>query len=163
LLCTDGTEFKLVTSEGEGRSPVTIGEITVDGRKSVDLDIDLGTAELNGLEMGLRESLDGTRFFNGVKNLGEMSAKEDGNDAGRSFVSAKTMIIRSTSDTCAKESTMLMHGVEDGDKEEEKTEIGFGFKAGIKKIITVIGRHGPIAMFSASVHTFERFLVEKDL
>ena len=88
-------------------------------------DIENGTSDLDGLDVRHRKGLHRTRFFDRVQHFVEMVTKEGGNDAWWCFRGTETVFIGGRGNTGTEETTVLVDGMENRDKEDKKAIVGF--------------------------------------
>jgi hypothetical protein len=163
LLGTDGTEFKLIAGESEGRGTVSVGQVTSNGGEGRDLQVQDGTTDLDGLEVGLREVADITLLLQSIQDLVQVVTQESGDNTGGSFVGTETVLVGRRGDTGTEKTTVLVDGIQGSGQEEQEAVVGLRLQGGVQQVVTLVSGHGPVAVLSGTVDTLERLLVEQNL
>ena len=79
--------------------------------------------------------------FDGVEHCGQLIAEEDGNDSGRSFIGAETVIVAGGCDGESEKILIIVNGFDDGAQEEQELSVFIRGFAGSQKVYAGIGCH----------------------
>ena len=96
-----------------------------------------------------------------VNNVLKLLADEDGDDRRRCLLSAKTEVISRNSRRLAKQVRMAVNCFHNAGKNQKELDILMRCYTRIQHVDAGVGSQGPVVMFTGTVDTLERFLVEQ--
>ena len=167
-------EFKLVAREREGRRAVAVGVILRDMRQARHADIHalvprrlviraLHQRLDDGGELGVLDNfgLVGDHAAVGVDDGGQLVADIHGDDGGRRFVRAQTVIVARAGDADAQQILILVHGLDDRRQEQQELRVLHRRRARIEQIFAPVGGNRPVVVLARSVHALERLFMQQ--
>ena len=144
-------ELELVAGEGERRGAVTVASVFRQLRKHLRAQSEEAAFSGGGGRSG--DEL--------LEDVGELVAREDGDDGRRRFVRTQTVVVRGMGDGHAQQILVIMNGFDDGRREEQEAQVRVRIFTRLEQVHPGGGAHRPVGVFSASVHTGKRLLVHQ--
>ena len=144
-------ELKLIAGEGHGRGAVPVRVVLGNGRHGVHADLEgafAGLLELRTADDGLH---DGIQFV----------TQEDGEDCGRCFGSAQTVIVAGKCHRSPQEVLILVHALDKGRQEQQELGVLAGSLAGLEEVLACVGVQGPVIVLAGAVDTGEGLFIQK--
>ncbi len=103
----------------------------------------------------------GRTFFDLFENVGELLAKEDGNNRRRRFVRTKAVIVVRAGDRKTKNLTVFGYSPNHGRAEHQKLRVVMRRIAGVQEIFPRIRGHRPVIVLSTAVNSGKRLLMQQ--
>ncbi len=154
ILGSNHTELELVTSEGEGRSTVTIGSILHEVRKGTYAGLHL--LPLDG--MGCRTSINQL-----IDHILQLLTEVYRDNAGRSFIATQSVIITNIRCGLTKKICMIIYGCKDTAENQKELHILMRGFAWIEKVDSIVGNQRPVVMLTGTIYTCEGLLMQQAL
>ena len=145
------TELELVAGESKGRSSVAVGGVLGELRQYMDADLD---------KLFLLAAVGGVGLY-GVKDRAELIADEHGDDSGRRFVCAETVVVAGGSDGDAEHILIIINGLNDRAEHQQELSVLIGSVARLEKVHAGVGAHGPVVVLAAAVDAGKGLFVQK--
>ena len=134
-------ELELVAGEGEGRGAVPVRGVPGELGQHVD-------AQLQ--DRFFRAAV-GSVVFDGVQHGGELVAQEDGNDGGRRFVGAQTVIVAGGGYRQPQQILIVVYGLDGTAQEQQELSVLIGGVAGLEEVHAGVGGQRPVVVLAAAV------------
>ena len=144
-------ELKLIAGEGHGRGAVPVRVVLGNGGHGVHADLEgalAGLLELRTADDGLH---DGIQFV----------TQEDGEDCGRCFGSAQTVIVAGKCHRSPQEVLILVHALDKGRQEQQELGVLAGSLAGLEEVFAGVGVQGPVIVLAGAVDTGKGLFIQK--
>ena len=87
----------------------------------------------------------------GVKDRGQLIAEEHGDDSGRRFVCAETVVVAGGGDGDAEQILIIVNRLNDGAQEQQELRVLIGSVARLEKVYAGVGGNGPVVVLAAAV------------
>ena len=97
------------------------------------------------------------RIYNGIKLLTE----EHGNDCGRRFISAETVVVAGGRNGKAQQLGVFVNALYDRGEECEELHVLHRRLAGIEQVLSVVGRERPVVVLAGAVHAVEGLFMQQ--
>ncbi len=150
---TDHAELEFIAGESERTRTVTIGQVQGQAREARD-------AQLHAHAAARRAGL---ALHDGVQDLAEHAAEEDGDDGRRGLAGAQAVVVAGGGRRRAEEEGVAIDRLDHRGGEEQEARVLARVLAGVEEVHAVVGGHGPVVMLARAVHAGEGFLVEERL
>ncbi len=151
LARSDRAELELVAGEGKRRGAVTVASVFRQLRKHLRAQSEeaafLGGGGRSGDEL--------------LEDVRELIASEDGDDGRWRLIRTQTVVVGGVRDGHAEQILMVVHGFDDGRREEQEAQVRVRILTRLEQVHPRGGAHRPVGVFSATVHTGERLLMQK--
>ena len=145
------TEFEFIPCKRQRRSSVSVCGISVQVRQCVYTYAHFTTLQTAGC----------FPMFNLVENILKLIPKENGNDGRRRFRRTQTMIIAMAGSRHTQNIRILIHTFDDGCQENQELCVFVRCFTRIQQVLSIIGTHRPVVVFTAAVDTGKGFFMEQ--
>ena len=143
-------ELELVAGEGEGRGAVAVRGVLLDRGQG-------GTPR----SMLVRPcSLGGVVMDEGLDDLVQLVAQEDGDNGRGCLVGAQTVVVAGGGDAHAQQVGVGVDGLDEGGQEDEELQVLVGRAPGSSRFLP-IGADGPVVVLAGAVDAVEGLLVQR--
>ena len=100
-------------------------------------------------------------LFDRFQHLGEFISEEYGDYCRRSLARPESVIISGRGDRYPQKILIIIHGFDHRAQKQQELRVIVRGVAGSQQVIASVGREGPVVVFSASVDSVKRLLMQK--
>ena len=148
---TRHAELELVASEGKRRGAVAVGVILRDGgqRRNADIHAPLAGRPVVGTA------------DERVDHSSQLVAHIHGDDCGRRFVCAQTVIVARTGHADAQQILILIDRLDDRRQKEQELRVFHRGRTRVQQVFALVGDDRPVVVLARAVDAFKRLFVQQ--